>query len=1162
MNSFESREAKSNLEDTLNQPANRIGSEAIELASKILHCSKHEFNSKRNAYHLKMSRLVESQEAKKFLFILTDSIYRNESSSEIQSFRKLVKHSRIPNFFSTFEIFMLKIGAFVSNWFPEVILQIIRYKIQRDSRQVILPFTELSRRTRNSLNQNKSLNFNLLGEAILSEKEAHEKIQQFKELLEKPEVNYVSIKISNLYSQINPIAHQSSLKIIKNRLRYLFKIAIQVGNKFVNLDMEANRDLHLSIQAFKEVLDEEEFKDFRAGIVLQAYIPESFDLLKELTAWARIRNKQGGAPIKVRIVKGANLSMERVTSSLEGWDCPIYKTKTLVDANYKRMLQFSLTKTHAIAANIGIASHNLFDLAYALILIQKESIQPFCEIEMLHGMAENQSNAILKFHKSLLLYTPIVKKENFKHAIAYLIRRLEENTTEGNFLRDSFQLNVGSEKWNLQVRAFQSSIDEIPYLTSKPLRNQQKLWKDALHSKSFKNIPNTDWSLPSNQKNLQKDLASWTCKLDLILPIQVNGKEIIHTKMNQGYSPNTGQMIYKYCSITLKDWDSAIQAAQEAFEDWKETCVEYRKEVLIKSAVLIQKNRSKFLEAMRSDTAKSIHQSDIEIHECIDFANYYARSWDSKKLYENTQFIPLGPTLIASPWNFPLAIPAGGIFASLMAGNTVLFKPSHEAIWVGWELINILWKAGIPKKALQFIPAQDEIGKSIISDKRLKGVLLTGSYQTAQKFLDWRPTLKLLAETSGNNSIIVTPNADYELAIKDIIESAFIHSGQKCSACSLLILVGFKYDAFLSTLKEATESLPCGSSLTLKNIVTPLIKEPDENLLKALTVLEKNEEWLLQPRKINGKKNLWSPGIRLHVKPGSFLHRTECFGPVLGIMKAESLQEALDWANDNEYALTAGLESLDPEEQSIWSEKIQAGNLYINRTITGAIVGRQPFGGWKKSAIGCSSKTGGPHYVSSLGTLHNIEEKDPPNKGSSTEIKEQIDLMGIEKSDPIIQSLEFFYDVNKNHFSLTKPSASVLGENNCTRFVKRSRILFRIGPKSQKKSILILIFASKITKIPFIMSQSPSTTVKTTGLPIVLETEKKFSAFLNHYENQNILIRTDHKLSKNTWKEANRYNFQIQEGPILLNPYQELRHFYLEQSISQTTHRYGNLLKS
>ncbi len=379
-------------------------------------------------------------------------------------------------------------------------------------------------------------------------------------------------------------------------------------------------------------------------------------------------------------------------------------------------------------------------------------------------------------------------------------------------------------------------------------------------------------------------------------------------------------------------------------------------------------NRGRTIAVMAHETGKTVREGDGEVSEALDFARWAAsgtRTLDDLAA-DGVDTTPLGVVLVAGPWNFPMAIPANGLVTALAGGNAVLLKPAPEAVATGLELVRLAHAAGIPEDVVQLVHCpDDDVGRHLVTHSSVDGVVLTGSYDTARLFLGWRPSLRLLAETSGKNSLVVSQTADIDLALRDLVRSAFGHAGQKCSAASLAIVEAPLYDdqVFLGRLADAVRSLRVGSPTELSSMVGPVIKPPSGALRRGLTELDPGEEWLVEPAALDGTDQLWRPGVRIGVRPGSWFHRTECFGPVLGVMRADDLDHAVELQNAVDFGLTGGLHSLDDAEIDRWLDRVQVGNAYVNRHITGAIVRRQPFGGWKRSAIGRGAKTGGPDDV-------------------------------------------------------------------------------------------------------------------------------------------------------------------------------------------------------
>ncbi|MDQ0145244.1 bifunctional proline dehydrogenase/L-glutamate gamma-semialdehyde dehydrogenase [Pseudarthrobacter niigatensis] len=796
------------------------------------------------------------------------------------------------------------------------------------------------------------LNVNLLGEAVLGEHEASRRLEGTHTLLARPDVDYVSIKVSSTVAPHSAWAFDEAVEHVVEKLTPLFRRAASYSgsgqkNKFINLDMEEYKDLDMTIAVFTRILDKPEFQDLEAGIVLQAYLPDALSAMIRLQDWAAERRANGGAGIKVRVVKGANLPMEQVEASLHDWPLATWGSKQDSDTSYKSVINYALHPERIKNIRIGVAGHNLFDIAFAWLLAKQRGVESGIEFEMLLGMAQGQAEAVKKDVGSLLLYTPVVHPSEFDVAIAYLIRRLEEGASQENFMSAVFELSENEGLFEREKQRFLSSLEALDNTVPLPNRRQDRnLPPEAMPHTGFRNTPDTDPALPANR--------TW-------------GRAILERVP----SSTLGDASVKAAFINDEDTlDSAIANAVEKGKAWGELSGNERADILHRAGEILEARRADLLEVMASETGKTIDQGDPEVSEAVDFAHYYAESARRLDTVDGATFVPARLTVVTPPWNFPVAIPAGSTLAALAAGSAVVIKPAKQAARSGAVMVEALWEAGVPKGVLTMVQlGERELGTQLISHPVVDRVILTGGYETAELFRSFRKDLPLLAETSGKNAIIVTPSADLDLAAKDVAYSAFGHAGQKCSAASLVILVGSVAISkrFHNQLIDAVTSLKVGYPQDPTSQMGPIIEPANGKLLNALTTLGEGENWAVEPKKLDSTGRLWSPGVRYGVKRGSYFHLTEFFGPVLGVMTAETLVEAIAIQNQIEYGLTAGLHSLNSEELGIWLDTIQAGNLYINRGITGAIVQRQPFGGWKKSAVGAGTKAGGPNYLAGLG---------------------------------------------------------------------------------------------------------------------------------------------------------------------------------------------------
>jgi RHH-type proline utilization regulon transcriptional repressor/proline dehydrogenase/delta 1-pyrroline-5-carboxylate dehydrogenase len=732
------------------------------------------------------------------------------------------------------------------------------------------------------------------------------------------------------------------------------------------------------------VLDEPQYVHLDAGVVLQAYLPDSYAAATELAEWATDRRRRGGGRIRIRVVKGANLAMERVEAEIHGWPQAPYGSKSAVDANYKSMLDALLDQRHADAVHIGVASHNLFDVAWALVQRKAFGAVDRVEIEMLEGMANPQALAVRETAGALLLYAPVARRDDFESAIAYLVRRLDENTGPENFLRALFSLKPGSPAWDEQRDRFRRAVGDRHHVSHTPNRRQDRLDEQRrFGDRPFANEPDTDFALSVNRRWIEQALAEWAAAPLQNVAAGVAGSEVATPLEGVGIDPShPSEPAYRYVVADAAMVEQAVSAAASAHERWALRPADDRRAVLLRVGEVMAAQRGRTLAAMAYDAGKTIREGDPEVSEAIDFACYYAEC--ARQLAASTNegltFAPYGTVLVASPWNFPYAIPAGGVCAALAAGNAVILKPAPESVLTARVLAEQFWEAGVPGDLFQFLPCRDDdVGRRLVTHDGIGAVVLTGAYDTARMFMAWKPSMRLHAETSGKNAIVITAAADIDLAVRDLVRSAFGHAGQKCSAASLAIVEASVYDdpTFLPRVADATRSMKVGASSDLATVVGPLIRRPDGPLADALAHLDEGESWLLAPRRLDDDGYLWSPGVKVGVHRGSRFHVTECFGPVLGIIRVRDLDEAIAAQNETPYGLTAGLFSLDEREIARWCAAVQAGNLYVNRHITGAIVQRQPFGGWKRSAIGPSVKAGGPNYVASLGTWSATRPHDP-----------------------------------------------------------------------------------------------------------------------------------------------------------------------------------------
>ena len=908
--------------------------ESCQLAGRLLTTAENLRTRRDTATRRRFARLLDDPDGLAITMALADEVIRTPSSREAaRILRRSAKLARARGL-GVIDAVGLRLLAVASAFAAAPVMNVIAQTVRMRANGIILPADarRLTRHIRRRRDDRARLNINVLGEAVLGDTEADTRYRAVMEMIARPDVDYVSVKLSAIVAQLITVDRDGSLNRIAERLRPLYRAAMGC-NTFVNLDMEEYRDLEITLRSFMSLLDEPEFERLTAGIVLQAYLPEAHEALQRLTSWARARHARSGGVIKVRLVKGANLAMESTEAELHGWVAAPYSTKSDVDASYVRMLDSVVNERDAVAVRVGVASHNLFHLAFALTLANRRGVSSQIDIEMLEGMANAEALALARETGSVILYTPVTSRDDFPAAVAYLVRRLDENTSTENYLRASFSMHPGNDAWCQQQLRFVASVRESATISTTS-RRHGLIRTDADAEFGRLRFANQGDGDPTNITELPFGATVQIPQVDV---------------------------------ATANEVGSHLATARRAQAEWASAGATKRAEILQVAARIMQQERRDTIALMMREAGKTFAEADPEVSEAIDFARFYAL--EGQRVCADATASALGVVLVVPPWNFPYAIPAGGVCAALATGNSVILKPAPETVAIAQRLVQQLWAAGVPHDVLRFVRTHDdEVGRGLVTNTGVDCVVLTGGYSTARVFLEWRPDMRLLAETSGKNAIVVTASADVDAAVKDIVQSAFGHAGQKCSAASLAIVDAevFDHSSFLRQLRDAVESLQVGWGDQPSTNVGPLIRAPGESLERALRHLDVGESWLVQPRQLLDDARLYRPGVRLGVQPGSWSHHNEWFGPVLAVMRAPDLDTAIEWQNAVAFGLTAGVHALNAQDCERWIAQVRAGNLYVNRGTTGAVVNRQPFGGWRKSSVGPTAKAGGVHYVETL----------------------------------------------------------------------------------------------------------------------------------------------------------------------------------------------------
>ncbi len=1157
--------------------------ESLELARVLQNVINSNLDYKEKQFRKKMMKMLENPQSKIMLIELLDRSFRSKNNASVHELISytLQKYG-IADFFSTFEKVLLQLFLGVGKSMPCVSVPFFVKNLKKDTKAMVLDEAPMILKKHSDYRQKDGigLNVNLIGEEVLGNLESNYRLQKYEDALNSNYINYISIKITTIFSQINILDFEYSKDEIVKRLDKLYKIVEEKQkngiSKFINLDMEEFKDLELTVVAFMESISKFNIK---AGIVLQAYLPDSFEYLKTLVQFSKNRVESGKPPIKIRIVKGANMESEETIASVRGWELPTFRNKVDTDSNYNRMFNYILQDDNFKYIDIGIASHNIFQIAYAMTRIKECNAEEHFTFEMLEGMNLKSSFEVAKRNR-LILYAPVCSDEHFNNAIAYLVRRLDENTGKDNFMRYAFDLQVDSPVWNQQKQIFLQSLEGMDAIQNASYRQQNRLqppFTNTANLDEFFNEPDTDFILKPNREWANKIKE----KFNSIEPFSITPIIIDeHPKDNPR-------------DIIQKGEDKLIGVVHLASKDSINKAIKYTKEatnnlsfeelgnILLKTAELVAQRRNDLIGISALEVGKTFVETDAEVSEAIDFLRFYPHSMQKIiKEHNDCIFTPKGVGVVITPWNFPVAISVGGIAASLASGNRVIYKPSNISAITGSMLTQCFYDAGLPKDYLIFLPAN---GKDIneILLKEVDFAILTGGEDTAYQILKENPTLFLSAETGGKNATIVSKMADRDQAIKNIIHSAFSNSGQKCSATSLLILEKEVYEDenFKKTLVDAAQSMMVGNPFDLKNKIGYLSSTIDGKAKHGLE-LDQGEEWVLEPSFEDDNPYAMKPCIKYGVKEDSYSHKNEFFAPILSVMCANNLEHALNIANSTGYGLTSGFESLDEREWDYYLNNIEAGNLYINKSTTGAIVLRQAFGGIKKSAVGFGRKAGSYNYVTQFVNIESNGQKYK-EKIFQSSFADRLQYLANNVGDESIKNnimecvdiAKNYSYFNENEFIQKRDFVNIRGEDNLFYYVPVKSVVYRARQQDSMSDIVSIIAATQVigTKLTislkakeigdsmsFILENIKTLNLK--NITIEYQNTQTFIEDAKNYELVRYLCNdsNDEELSCLV-RECGANGKLVANHKPHTNGYFELLYYHTERAASIAFHRYGNL---
>ena len=805
----------------------------------------------------------------------------------------------------------------------------------------------------------------ILGEATVSQKEAIAYMDMYLELLAAlqencrkwapidghdldwgyaPLVN-ISVKPSALFSQTDPMDFEGSVRGVQQRLEIIYRKVIEMGG-FLQIDMEHHRFKDITLEVYRRMRASLEFRHYQHfGIVLQSYLRETDTDLKNLLQWAR----DSELSISIRLVKGAYWDYEKVIARLNGWEIPVYMNKAETDAAFERHSRLILENQDICYFACG--SHNIRSISAVMEIAEELNVSDDrYEFQVLYGMAEPVRKGLLHVAGRVRLYAPY---GDLLPGMAYLVRRLLENTANESFLRQTFVEET-----------------EVEQLMENPLSTLERAFltgtspaKKHLPPDRFTNEPFADFTKAEVRTAFTQAIFEVRQNLGRTYPLHIGGRDITTTDLIPSVNPaEPDEVIGLVCQASTKEVDLAIAEARAALPAWKALSAQERAQYLFKAADIARKKIYELSAWQVLEVGKQWGQAQADVTEAIDFLEYYGREMirlgsphrmgRAAGEMNHLVYQPKGIAAIIAPWNFPLAISCGMSAAAIVAGNPVLYKPAGPSSVVGHTLLTLFQEAGLPPGVFNYVPGRGAVmGDYLVEHPDVAMIAFTGSMEVGHRIINKASVVqpgqvqikRVVAELGGKNAIIIDDDADLDEAVRQVITSAFALQGQKCSACSRVIVVAPIYEKFIERLVQAADSIAIGPAEDPANFMGPVIDEKAQKLISEYITLAKQEGHLLLCRDVPENGYYVPLTIVDGITPEHRLAQEEIFGPVLAVMKVTDIDQAIDWADSTRFGLTGAIFSRSPSHLEKARKSFNVGNLYLNRGCTGALVERHPF---------------------------------------------------------------------------------------------------------------------------------------------------------------------------------------------------------------------------
>lgn len=833
----------------------------------------------------------------------------------------------LPDGLPTWARVLMQLGGGFSLLLPWPFVPLSRAVFRRVTRHFVLDADprHLEKRLAELKERGIRVTVALLGDAASTSEDAERHLTEAREMLARPDIDQLSLSIAAIAGRTNPWAHEESVNRVIDRLEPLYEFAAQSPTtKFICLDTLDYSDVELSIDVFTTMLDRPQLRGYEAGIVVQAYLPDALAHYQRLTEWATARRADGGAGIKIRLVKGANLVQERAESEPAGWPPAPVDTRLATDTNFKRVLDWALTPERTDAVKVGIGTHNLFEIAYVRHLAEARDVASRIEFEMLLGMTQRHVPLVAAHGGGVLLYAPLVAADDTAAAASYLSRRLDDIGNANNFASAADDMATDAALFEREASRFRLSAVGVSDPAPQPARVQNRQTPDGAVD-----IARTDPTVAANR---------------------VWARGILQRAANTTLEASAVE------ASTVRDvpaLERAIASTIAAGTPWGASSAASRAAMIDEIALVLDAYRGRIIEILVGEVGATLTEADAEASRASWLAREYAARVHELDAVENASFVPVPLSLVAPSWTNPVADTVDGVLSALAAGSAVIVQPAHQAQRSAALIVAAIHEAGVDPALVTLVSPEDAVvARAAVSHPAVGRVSFWGDRDTAALLRAWRPDRPAIGDSVGIASVIVTPSADYRLAAADIVAGAFARGGQHPHGARLVILVGSLLDSaeFRRELADAVVTSFAGRAHEISARVAPLISPAPERLRRTLSVLAEGESWLVQPEPLDAAGQLWRPGVRDGVPAEKAVERAVA-APVITLTAVDTLDDAIELQNSANPP-AAGIQSLTLDEIAVWLDSAESGSLHVNHATVGSPPDTLPFGGWRGTTTG------------------------------------------------------------------------------------------------------------------------------------------------------------------------------------------------------------------